>query len=243
MLGSCLCPPPLGPQVPGMLLLSPHLSIFLSLSIKVPKARSRIWGCSVTWRVDTQTPSGKGREFTSRSGVRPEGTQPLAVNPVWSPDPARCRPGSPWPGVLDRAWGGDRGCALGPAGFSFRCHLPLLPLDAPAGGDNSRTCSPPNGHHELSVGSGRGGAAAADGATAGSISHSPPFHLLPNNTFLLRLRSNAQVVFHFLLFPWSTLGVGRTTQAAEGAGMRDRGGPNGLKAPRINCCERRVSGP
>lgn len=103
--------------------------------------------------------------------------------------------------------------------------------------------SPWNGHRELSVGSGRGGAAAANGGTAGFISHLPPFHLLPNNTFLLRLRGNAQVVFHFLLFPWSTLGVGRTTQAAEGAGMRDRGGPNGFKAPRINCCERRVSGP
>ena len=111
MLGSCLCPPPLGPQVPGMLLLSPRHSVFLSLSIKVPKVRSRIWGCSVTWRVDTQTPSGKGREFTSQSGVRPKGTQPLAVNPFWSPGPARCRPGSFWLGAFP-AWGGGRGCAL-----------------------------------------------------------------------------------------------------------------------------------
>ena len=218
MLRSCLCPPPLGPQVPGMSLLSPRRSVFLSLSIKVPKVRSRIWGCSVTWRVDTQTPSGKGREFTSQRGVRPEGSQPLAVNKLWSPGPARCRPRSP----RSRLGRGHGVCAVA-AGFSFCCHLPLLPLGAPAGGDNSRTCSAPSGHRELSVGSGRGVAAVADGGTAGSISHLPPFHLLPNNTFLLRLGGSAQVVFHFLLFPWSTLGVGRTAQAAEGAGVRDRG--------------------
>ena len=41
--------------------------------------------------------------------------------------------------------------------------------------------------------------------TQGSISHSPPFHLLPDNRFLLQLRGNAQVVFHFisLVDTWS----------------------------------------
>ena len=41
-LVSCLCPSPWGPPVPGRLLLSPCLSLFLSLSLKVPKARSKI---------------------------------------------------------------------------------------------------------------------------------------------------------------------------------------------------------
>lgn len=91
--------------------------------------------------------------FGSQSSVEPRPSMMLAPEPL-ARDSRSCL-------------GRGQGVCLWPAGFSFRCHLPLPALDAPAGGDKSRTCSPPNGHHEFSVGSGRGGAAAADEGAQG----------------------------------------------------------------------------
>lgn len=179
-MGSSLCPSALGPQMPGMLLLSPRLPVFLSLSIKVPKARSRIWGCSVTWRVDTQTPSGEGGNLHPKVGRDPRAPSPWQSIQCGAQTQHDAGPRAVGQG-FSIVPGAGTGVCLWPAGFSFCCHLPLLALDAPAGGDKSRTCSPLNRHCELSVGSGRGGAAAADEGSQGyprlhlSFTSFPPF--------------------------------------------------------------------
>lgn len=152
-----------GFHVPGMLLLSPHLPVFLPLSIKVPKARSRLWGCSVTWkRVDAQTPSGEGRVHP-KVGQNPRAPSLWEVVKVWSPDQHDAGPRAVGQGFSIVPGGRGQGVPvacwlllpLSPAFASSRC---------PSRRGQVRACSPPSGHHEFSVGSGRGAAAADEGA-------------------------------------------------------------------------------